>query len=153
MGFPEVNQKRVLDEGIVLDPSGGVAFFHGQRAHEVEELSGERFSLVFFVIPKHELASAEKMDVLRRAGFKLPTPENLASARAACGTEGADVTPSKRRRVSRSCKDDAGPDTPDKPRYLVSGFPNLGLGLRLGRSYSEAQLRQRCHGTPRSWRS
>merc|ERR1712039_292899 len=63
-------------DAVTLDLSKRAEVFDGNRAHEVEEFSGERYSLVFFTASRYQ--TAQDVEFLKKdCGFSWPTPKDL----------------------------------------------------------------------------
>lgn len=57
---------------VALDIKNGLALFNGNCAHEVEDFTGERYSLVFFAVGCHAGISGEDRVKMDQLGFRYP---------------------------------------------------------------------------------
>eukprot|EP00421_Protoceratium_reticulatum_P043604 CAMPEP_0168444948 /NCGR_PEP_ID=MMETSP0228-20121227/45311_1 /TAXON_ID=133427 /ORGANISM="Protoceratium reticulatum, Strain CCCM 535 (=CCMP 1889)" /LENGTH=408 /DNA_ID=CAMNT_0008459405 /DNA_START=62 /DNA_END=1285 /DNA_ORIENTATION=- len=85
--WPDDNKSGPLDalrdeDKAALDISSGLVLFDGNRAHEVEAFTGERFSLVFFSIGNYWKASPAVQELLLERGFALPEEASMAAAKS-----------------------------------------------------------------------
>eukprot|EP00419_Tripos_fusus_P054310 CAMPEP_0172805518 /NCGR_PEP_ID=MMETSP1075-20121228/5797_1 /TAXON_ID=2916 /ORGANISM="Ceratium fusus, Strain PA161109" /LENGTH=1029 /DNA_ID=CAMNT_0013644203 /DNA_START=25 /DNA_END=3114 /DNA_ORIENTATION=+ len=70
------------EDKVRIDTSSNLCVFDGNRAHEVEDFKGERYSMVFFSVGKYWKASQEVQSQLIDRGFPVPTDESMAEATA-----------------------------------------------------------------------
>lgn len=100
--WPEDDQSAEVERlpdaaGRLLDVRAATAAIDGGRAHEVRAFEGERFSLVFYTIEKHQKMPQEAREQLQSFGFQVPTEEALNSAKALfqapAGYPAADLKP------------------------------------------------------------
>lgn len=69
----------LLDEDKVsMDISQGLALFDGNRGHEVDPFTGERFSIVYFSAGNYWKAKPDTQELLRERGFEFPNEENMS---------------------------------------------------------------------------
>jgi len=68
------------DDRVRIDTSRNLCVFDGNRAHEVEDFKGERYSLVFFSVGKYWKATQELQSQLVDRGFPVPSDETMAEA-------------------------------------------------------------------------
>jgi hypothetical protein len=82
--WPEENRKKHLDleavrqtKSAMLNLKNRAVVFDGRYAHEVEDFTGERFSMIFFSSEHYPKAKKRDADYIREAGALWPTPQNL----------------------------------------------------------------------------
>jgi len=69
----------LLDEDkVTMDISQGLALFDGNRGHEVDSFTGERFSIVYFSAGSYWKAKPDTQELLRERGFEFPNEENMS---------------------------------------------------------------------------
>lgn len=68
------------EDAVSLNVRGEPVTFDGNRAHEVTDYTGERFSLVFFTVGHWWKTAPPARTRLKRLGFTFPTKEALATA-------------------------------------------------------------------------
>jgi len=80
--WPDDNRTLKLEalpeEGkIKQDISKGLMMFDGNRAHEVDDFTGERYSLVYFTAPRFWKLPAEGQKLLKERGFPYPVKHKV----------------------------------------------------------------------------
>jgi hypothetical protein len=71
-------------DAVTLDLAKTTAVFDGNRAHEVESFSGERYSVVFFTAKSYKTGKPKDVQFLKtQCGFPFPTPAELAKLKRA----------------------------------------------------------------------
>merc|ERR1712066_500621 len=58
-----------------LNIKDNLAMFNGNSAHEVENFSGERLSVVYFTLGCHDRAKDEDVEFLKKLGFPFPAKD------------------------------------------------------------------------------
>lgn len=73
-------------DSVMCDLSKGTEVFDGNRAHEVKDFSGERYSIVFFTARGYGKVKATDVKYLKKVGFPWPTPAELSKLKKATST-------------------------------------------------------------------
>merc|ERR1711862_18949 len=76
---------------IYMDTKRAPVVFDGNLGHEVEDFTGERFSVILFTIPKREDISAETRRNFMELGLKVPSHQELEKFRKRLATSGESV--------------------------------------------------------------
>lgn len=85
--WPEDNKQGPPDrlsanDGVGVDLRKNLLLFDGNRAHEVTDFRGERFTLVFFCVGKSWKATQEHRRILKDCGITVPEKEGLEWAKS-----------------------------------------------------------------------
>jgi hypothetical protein len=80
--WPEDNKSSALENLLMkdratFDLAKDLVLFDGNRAHEVDDFQGERFSVVYYTTKGYDQIPEDQQAILRDCGFPLPTAEDL----------------------------------------------------------------------------
>jgi len=80
--WPEDNKSSTLEnlqakDRTTFDLSKDLVLFDGNRAHEVDDFQGERFSVVYYTTKGYDQIPEDQQAILKDCGFPLPTAEDL----------------------------------------------------------------------------
>merc|ERR1719240_302471 len=79
---PDLDTLKQSDASI-FDLKKNTTIFDGNRAHEVEDFTGERYSIVFFTAGGYLKLPSDKADYLKKLGMPFPTPKTMKDLKAA----------------------------------------------------------------------
>jgi hypothetical protein len=145
---------------ISLDISRKFCLIDGNRAHGVEDFTGERFSVVFFSCGSYRTASKQLKGALVKCGATWPTPSSMAYFKeklpvpkgygALVGSAALCSSRGQKRKAEtyaeRLQKRKAETEVGAGAMYKLLDYPHLNLNLTPGNVYSTASLVKRCHG-------
>ncbi|CAE8625520.1 unnamed protein product [Polarella glacialis] len=73
-------------EALTFDAKNGFILFDGNRAHEVQDFKGHRYSLVYFTCNRSDQMPAENQKALNQLGIKYPTADGIEKLKATLDT-------------------------------------------------------------------